>query len=644
MEQTDGAKFKFNWDKYRYFKKIAAHKESSISSPAVIKLSSVDDTDEWHESVLDFILKLKNSGNLKDYNQIAFLFNSVKSDKVVNLARYLESRGINIYSPRSDMFFKRYEIQVIIGCLLLAFPSYVQKLASGGFKYNWDALFGYYEECITFANKELAKDENKSLRAWLREKGKLHSSLNKNTDYAYSGLIYQMFEFDLFKQYLDIDLNTGIVDTRPARNISTLTQIFTKYEYLHRVSVLSGKKIEDDTEKLFNMYLRFLFDGGLSEYEDDAEYAPSGCVSFLTIHQSKGMEFPVVVVGSLSNLPRKSYNDLIKEVEEKYFKRSSYEPYEDIKYFDFWRLYYTAFSRAQDLLVLSCNETKREPSNYFENVYTDLKNYDDEAFNLDEFEFHEVKEVNLKKTYSFTSHISVYNNCSLQYKFFKELGFTPIRVGSTVFGQLVHQTIEDIHRAALRKEEHLINPENITKWFEINYSTLSKNEHIYLGQPQIDAALNQVLRYAGRHDKLWHTVQDAEIEVGLVKPNFILKGAIDLIKGEGETVELIDFKSEKKPDLIKDKDKVEHYKKQLQIYAHLIEEKTGLNVSKMHLYYTGEESGVPTITFPKDKESINTTIQEFDGIVHKIQKKEFCHKSDSQIICSNCDFRFYCKK
>ena len=35
----------------------------------------------------------------------------------------------------------------------------------------------------------------------------------------------------------------------------------------------------------------------------------------------------------------------------------------------------------------------------------------------------EVKPVNLKQTFSFASHIELYETCSLQYKFFKELGF-----------------------------------------------------------------------------------------------------------------------------------------------------------------------------------------------------------------------------
>ena len=37
-------------------------------------------------------------------------------------------------------------------------------------------------------------------------------------------------------------------------------------------------------------------------FQGDSEYAPSGCVSFLTIHQSMVLEFPIVVVGSANKL------------------------------------------------------------------------------------------------------------------------------------------------------------------------------------------------------------------------------------------------------------------------------------------------------------------------------------------------------
>ena len=74
----------------------------------------------------------------------------------------------------------------------------------------------------------------------------------------------------------------------------------------------------------------------------------------------------------------------------------------------------------------------------------------------------------------------------------------------------------------------------------------------------------------------------------LVKPDYIIEGKVDLIRGEGDTVEIVDFKSQRKPDMVKDREQLEQYRRQLHIYAHLVEERTGQKVSKMHIYYTGE--------------------------------------------------------
>ena len=120
ISTTSGHKFKFSWDIYRYQKKIEPHVKSDIQSPAVVKLFSKDDEDEWHEKILGFIKELKESGKLTDYNQLAFLFSSVKHQRVTALANFLERNGINVYSPRSDMFFKRDEIKLALGCLMLA--------------------------------------------------------------------------------------------------------------------------------------------------------------------------------------------------------------------------------------------------------------------------------------------------------------------------------------------------------------------------------------------------------------------------------------------------------------------------------------------------------------------------------------------
>ena len=91
------------------------------------------------------------------------------------------------------------------------------------------------------------------------------------------------------------------------------------------------------------------------------------------------------------------------------------------------------------------------------------------------------------------------------------------------------------------------------------------------------------------------------------------------------------------------RERLERYRRQLHIYAHLVEERTGQKVSKMHLYYTGEDGGVPTITYPYTKSAVEGTMAVFDDTVKKIMKKDFHRCADDPKVCGACDFRFYCK-
>ncbi len=649
MKNTEDENHSFDWGKYRYGKELKAKKTHCYKGTSVFKVTG-SDPDEWYREVLSFIQRLENEKLLSDLNQIAFLAKSVKNGKVRGLIDYLEEHGIQVYSPRSDMFFKRIEIMEALGCLMLCFPEYVESLDNRSFDFNFDKLFEYYDECICCV-EEITSGKKNPLKIWIDKKREIHSSLKgKSTDDTFVDLLYQLLQFAPFNKYIDIDMKSGVIDERPARNLSTLSSILGNYEYIHRIDVLSGKNIKRDVEWLFNSFLRFLYNGGISEYEDDSEYAPSGCVSFMTIHQSKGMEFPVVIVDSLHYYPYEDEDEkrekrLFQKAESKYYHRKSFEKYEDIIYFDFWRLFYTAFSRAQNMLVLSCAEQPRgrwrAPNWPFKSMYDQLETHDE--VELSGIELNAVKPVNLKDTFSFTSHISVYENCAVQYKYFKELGFEQKRIGATLFGTLVHETIEDIHKAALRHEEDLINADNVRIWLDTNYTTLSKKEHSYLGQKQIDAAYKQVLRYVQKNGKDWSRIQEAEVEVSLVKPEYILKGQIDLIRGKGDTVELIDFKSEKKPDDKIKNDLFERYRRQLEVYSYLVEEKIGKKVSKMHLYYTGDESKDPLVTFEKSKESVDKTIHEFDEVVEHIQAKDFNHKAKDIKLCENCDMRFFCR-
>lgn len=639
-------KWEIDSQSFRYPKKILPREAEFPQIPAVVKVSAQSD-EGWHDEVLAFLHSLREKGHLTDWNQVAFLFRSVKNPRAVALAKHLEKHGITVYSPRSNQFFEREEVRLMIGALIFLFPQFPEAR-----KWKADAhlnIWDYYDnDCFALFAEQLREPESADLLKWCRTLARQHLNLVQNADYAFSGLFYQLLRFPMFSRFLGEELILGnIKDNRAMHNLALFSQLLGKFEYLHHISVLTPDYLVKNLRGLFNQFLRFLKDGGLDEYEDQMEYAPSGCVSFLTIHQSKGLEYPVVVVGSLESVPRKQYTHLDEILESGYLTRPPFEPLEHTKYFDFRRLYYTAFSRAQNLLVLAAPVKQghgRSPSAYFENCFNAVPSWQDPTFQPEHLPLELVKDVNLKREYSFTSHLTLFENCAEQYRFFKELEFAPIRTSPILFGTLVHQTIEDIHKTVLKGEEHKLSEDQVGMWFDTNYAYLTKRERVYLAPYVKHIAMEQVMRYYRRNKGDWSRIVDAEVDVSLVKDEYILSGNIDLVVGENGTVELVDFKSEKKPDVNnpKDREKLNRYRRQLEVYAHIVEERAEQQVSKTHLYYTSEESGNPYITYKKDSKAIEQTIATFDAVVHRIEQKDFAIPERPTKLCKDCDMRHYC--
>lgn len=632
----------FDWEKFRINKTIVPSGEKCRKkfTPPVLKISG-DSLEKWCENIHSFLIRMMKEGYIQNYNQVAFLFRSVTHDQTRFLANYLEENGISIYSPRSKMFFEREEIKIAIGLILNLFADFEEKL----FEEDDDWLKGtrrYYEECIEKAYDLM--DTDPKLEDWVSCRREELDSLKGNTDYTFTSLLYQLFTFDYFKKILDTDLSSGVSDQRAIRNLATLTNLFAKFESIEKVDVISSEKKSRILNKLFKTYLRFLLKGGMEEYQDESEYAPSGCVSFMTIHQSKGMEFPIVITDSLYDIPIPDRRSLLNDVYDRYSLRKDFEPIDRIKFFDFWRRYYVAYSRAEELLVLTTPLKtaghRQSPSKYFSTAWNDIADYHDREWDFSEFNFKQVKVSKLRESYAFTSDISKYERCSIEYKMFRELGFSEIRVGSTLFGSLVHQTIEDVHDAILRGENDNIT-ENISNWFEQNYQGLVLTEHSYLAPKAKNAALRYVERYFNNAPELWENIKEFEVQLSHSMKDFILNGQIDMLKGEDGTVEIVDFKTGDKPKSMTDK-MLKNYEKQLQIYAYLVEQKYGVEVSKMKLYYMSAIED-PIISFEKNNNQVQSVLNEFSETVKKIENREFNKRTDDKSNCFECDMRYYCK-
>ena len=631
--------------RFRFDKTIRPRTGKTFDAcPTVVTLNG-EDGEDWGDQLIDFIRRLQKEKVVTDLNQIAFLFHSVRNKDVIALTERLEASGIPVFSPRSARFFEREETQLLIGLFMLLFPQ-VFKILDEKEEYMPETV-AYYRNAANRLAAKLKEDPQGTaeLVKWAKRKAREHAFLGAPTDYTFLGLFYEALKFPLFADYITTDHDGTPRHSREAFNLALFSQLLAKFEYIYGINVLSPKWLESNLSHLFTQFLHFMLKGGLEEFEDYDERVPSGCVSVMTIHQSKGLEFPVVCVGSLSRNPRKSFTALDATLESKYFHRPPFEPLDRIKFFDFWREYYVAFSRPQNLLVLTGVQSKtRQFGKTFDEIVEDVMDWRDPRFVSKNLHLEKIKKSSVKKDYAFTSDILTYERCPTQYMVFRYLGFAEHRVQGTMFGSLVHQTIEDIHKTCLRGES--VSEAQIESWFASNYTSLSLAMKTYLDETRRESALKQVKRYFERNSGAFGALVAAEYDVSIPTETYILRGVIDLVRGEGDTVEIIDFKTDKKPNVnsVEDRSRIQNYHRQLEVYAHIVEEKFGKKVSKLHLYYTRAENESPYVSWDYSTASVQKTLRGFDETVAKIESYKFSNKNVKmcKATCDNCDLRYFC--
>ena len=189
-----------------------------------------------------------------------------------------------------------------------------------------------------------------TLQKWVQEIANLQQG--QSLDQRPADYLYQLLALEPFR--------SATKDESAARNLAIFSQLLNAFQsYYHYTIIIYGNR-ERLRLHLFNSFLRLLYDGGINEYEDPDQPFSKGYVQVMTVHQAKGVEFPVVVVGSLSislSSPKRIDRDL-----GPYYHRPPFEPESRITQFDRMRLHYVAFSRPQNVLVLTASES---PKDYF---------------------------------------------------------------------------------------------------------------------------------------------------------------------------------------------------------------------------------------------------------------------------------------
>ena len=207
---------------------------------------------------------------------------------------------------------------------------------------------------------------------------------------------------DYFYRLLALEpFRSAVRNENTARNLAVFSHLLNVFQGYYHYSVVTHGNRESIRFHFFASFMRLLHDGGINEYEDPDRPFPRGHVQVMTIHQAKGLEFPVVVVGSLSTRlasPKRIDRDL-----GPFYHRPPFEPESRITLFDRMRLHYVAFSRPQKVLALTAYE---RPKDHFAPIWQGLPQWPyvrKELLAAQCFEPHERMPV--KKTYSFTGDL-----------------------------------------------------------------------------------------------------------------------------------------------------------------------------------------------------------------------------------------------
>ena len=358
----------------------------------------------------------------------------------------------------------------------------------------------------------------------------------------------------------------------------------------------------------------------------------------MTIHQAKGLEFPVVVVGSLATQTR-SAKQIDRDLNA-FYQRPPFEPEDRITLFDRMRLHYVAFSRPQKLLVLT---SPKQPKDHFAYIWQGLPQWPyvrRELLAAQRFSGNE--RLPVKKTYSFTGHLKIYETCPRQYQFFREYDFTPSRSAVIFFGLLVHQSIEEIHRFALDGQLHTLDETAIRHLFDRTFHFLRLTQTRPIGDRAKEAAFSQVMNYFRQNQDQMNRIIETEVDVSLEKDDYILTGKVDLLLGGDGKLELLDFKTSPRP-----RDTpylIAAYERQLCTYAHIVEQRRGRHVDRLLLYWTSEKQREDALmVLPYRPDRVQEAGLQFDETVGLIEVGKFSVVTPPEArICRECDLRMLC--
>lgn len=367
-------------------------------------------------------------------------------------------------------------------------------------------------------------------------------------------------------------------------------------------------------------------------------------ISLLTVHSAKGLEFPVVFIGSLvaGRFPSINRRDPIEFPEGLV---AEVLPQGNAFIEEERRLLYVAVTRAKDYLYLTYAKNyggvrDRKPSGFLAEIDLTQVNPDiSGALSLTNAQSNNqpptarylTKAGEFDISYISHSQIDTFEACPLKYKYRYLLRVPAEPHHALSFGQTIHQTLYQFHLS--EKQGKILTQKELLKLYKDNFIELGYESEAHK-QERFQAGKTALIRYHQLFPSLFSTPQSLEKSFRLSIAGIPLKGKIDRIDQVGDEYEIIDYKTGQPKD--KKAVKRDH---QLTIYGLAANEALKINATKLSLYFIETNTKVTTTRTSADYQKEK---QRLKAITKKIKSSDFKPKPGYPFPCKFCEYKNIC--
>lgn len=404
----------------------------------------------------------------------------------------------------------------------------------------------------------------------------------------------------------------------------------------------------------------------------DAFKPDEDAVQIMTVHKSKGLEFPVVILASLRD---KGFPIEYRELDE---ESVTYTPDGFLRFERYdgdaekshiqeeERVIYVAKTRAEDELILSSivKGSSESVETAFDNSsdeniraidkapkrindviddnleYFSLINPADVSINI--LDPHHGSDEDEPVSLSFTS-LENYNECPFKYKLVNELGFTFSTKKEIDDGIFIHSALEIINKKIKANGNEYVGDEEAAKTVELLFEKANvkfREEEPEKYDLKLETITKDVIRYykeVGNH----LTIIDSEYPFYIRGENYAFSGVADLIYEKDGKLGILDYKNTS----LVGAEYLAKYRKQLHLYLMALRDENrefdGRKIEEIQIYAIKYKNGNQLFSFDIDENYIEELKVELKETAEKIRNAEFEAGCDD---CTGCPYRKICRK